>query len=268
MPLSLRYHLLGATLLVSSAARAAGPDATEARQPVPGTGEQRREEPATSAGGLVPLAQLQRRKYERTWFADLRVHDFSLGLSLLPIALSGEESVPANPAQGRQARTDTIRGSAFYGGVYAAYYVPLVGYSPNFSVGLLPELHAGIGALGDDFSPPGNLVSQADSELGTLLRAPLLLMARLGHNASRSGDWRFAVNLGFGPVFVRVDTGNPALGTVTYLAPGARLSIVFHAFELGLETEVAEHDDFSSASDPLRMSYLASALTLSLRMAP
>lgn len=254
MPLKLGGCLFCAVLSVACPARASG--------------DQSGAPPKAANDRLVPLVELKSRKYEKAWFADFQVHDLSLGLSVSPIELSGEVSVPADPAQGGQGRTEPISGTIPFGGIYAAYYLPLVGYSPNFSVGLLPELHAGIGAVGDNLSQTSSVISDGDDELGTVLRAPLFLMARLGYNASRYGNWGFAANLGFGPVLLRVNTGNPALGTVTYVAPGARASVAFHAFELGLETEVARHDDFSSSSEAIRVSYLGAALTLSLRFAP
>jgi hypothetical protein len=268
MPLKLAACLLCASLLAPRSAHAGELGAVDEGGRTASQTEQRRAAPMASSDRLVPLAELKSRSYQKTWFGDFRVHDLSLGLSLLPVELSGEVSVPADPAQGRQARNDTIHGTVPYGGVYFAYYLPLLGYTPNFSVGLLPELHVGVGAIGDNFSQTSRVISEGDDNLGTLFRAPLFLMARLGYNASRYGNRRFSVNLGFGAVLVRVSSGNPVLGTSTYLAPGARASVAFRAFELGLESEVARHDDFTSSSDAIRISYLAAALTLSLRIAP
>lgn len=267
MPLKLASYALCATLCASPAL-AVELGAADGREPTATKGEPRRAQRIASNDRLVPLVELKSREYQKTWFADFQVHDLSLGLSLLPVELSGEVSVAADAAQGSEARNETVRGTIPYGGIYFAYYLPLVGHTPNFSVGLLPELQVGVGAMGDNYSQTSRVISDADEELGTVLRAPLFLMARLGYNASRYGNRRFSVNLGFGAVLARVNTGNPVLGAVTYVAPGARASVAFHRFELGLESEVLEHDDFSSSSDAIRISYLAAALTLSLRLAP
>lgn len=229
--------------------------------------ERRPAEPTVSNDRLVPLAELRSRQYQKTWFADFRVHDLSSGLAVLSIDMAGEVSVPGDPERGTQARNDAVKATAPYAGIYFAYYLPLIGYTPNFSVGLLPELELGVGAIGDNYSQDSPVISEADDDLGTVVRAPLFVTGRLGYNASRYGNRKYSVNLGFGAVLVRLDTGNPVLGTVTYVAPGARVSVAFHVFELGLETEVARHDAFSS-SDAIRLSYLAAALTLSLRFAP
>lgn len=268
MPLKRAFSLLCATLFASSLGRAGELDASDGRVPAASNSDERRAQPTAANDRLVPLVKLKSRKYEKIWFADFQVHDLSLGLFLSPIDLSGQVSVPADPAQGRQARNDPISGTIPYGGIYFAYYLPLVGHSPNFSVGLLPELQAGVGAIGDNLTQTSSVISEADDELGTLLRVPVFLMARLGYNASRYGNWPFTVNLGFGAALLRLNIGNPVLGTVTYVAPGARASVAFRRFELGLESEVAQHEDFSSPADPIRVSYLAAALTLSLRFAP
>jgi hypothetical protein len=211
----------------------------------------------------VSLAELKSRPYQKLWFADFHVHDFTVGLTLLTMKVRGAASVPADPVREYPARTDSVYGILAYGGLHFSYYVPLVGYSPDFSVGLLPELQ--IGAGGGTYTETTPMLTEGDNELGSVIRAPLFAMARLGYNASRYGSWPVLVNLGLGAALVRVNTGSAGLRTVTYLAPSARVSAAFGLAEVGFETELGRYNDFSSSTEPARISYQATTYTLSIR---
>jgi len=261
MPLKLASSLLFTTLLASSAhavepESAAGQVRTATQQPSPPPANER----------LVPLVELRSRKYQKLWLGDFHVHDFSVGLTLLSMDLSGAVSVAADPLLERPARDDSIRGSMAYFGIHLNYYVPLVGYTPDFTVGLLPELQVGVG--GTTYTETTPRLDAEEGGLGSVLRVPLFAMARLGYNASAYGSWPFCVNLGLGAALLRINTGSPMIATVTYVAPSVRVSVAFHAAELGVETELGEHRDFSSPSDPIRMSYHSTIFTLSARAAP
>jgi hypothetical protein len=264
MPLKLSAAVLGVTLFALPAA-AAEPANAEAEHSTASKSEPHPAPPPASNQQLVPLAKLKSRPYEKLWFADFQVHDFTVGLTVLAVKARGAASVPADPLRGYPARTDSVYGILPYGGLHFAYYVPLVGYSPDFSVGLLPELQIGAGAIGHNYTQTTPLITEGEHNLGTVIRAPLFAMARLGYNASRYGAWPVCLNLGLGGALLRVNTGTPLLGTATYFAPSARVSVAFGFAEVGFETELGRYNDFSSSSEPVRMSYQAQTYTLSAR---
>jgi len=75
--------------------------------------------------------------YTEIWFPD-QVHDFTFVASANLLDVRGSVLIP-DAVKGTPARADAISGTIPNSGLHLAFYVPLVGYTRNFSVGLLPE---------------------------------------------------------------------------------------------------------------------------------
>ncbi len=208
-----------------------------------------------NVSGLVPLKELNQRPYSKAWLGDLRFHAADLGFSVTSLSVSGYVAGSFFDGTVQQSTLEKIDGSLTFGGVWAGYYQPLLGYTPNFSVGLFPAIHLGIGASYSGNSSSALSDLRDGSKLGKLLRVPVLASARLGGRASRYADWDFSLGAGIGVELVSFSTGEPVSASATYLAPVARVEAAYGFVHVFAEVALTAHDDFASPQDPVRLSY-------------
>ncbi|MFZ5893064.1 MAG: hypothetical protein ACOY0T_18535 [Myxococcota bacterium] len=220
-----------------------------------------------NVSGLVPLAELNRQPYAGTWFADFRFHEYEVGLSIVNLALQGKVRTSFFNGQETIVSDQDVEGLNTYVGVMGTYYLPLVGVTRHFSVGLVPELHATLGGFygGSSSSSMNDL---ADKKIGTALAVPVYLMARLGRHASRYGDWPFSLGAGVGATFVTFNFGEPVVDSGSFLQPQFKLEAAYRSFKLGYAMGLTFHDNFSSNTDQIRLSYLTQYLALSFISQP
>lgn len=208
-----------------------------------------------NVSGLVPLKELNQRPYRKAWLGDLRFHAADVGLSITSLSVSGQVAGSFFDGLSQRATLEQIDGTLTYGGVWAGYYQPLFGYTPNFSVGLFPAIHLGIGASYSGNSSSALSELRDGGKLGKLLRVPVFASARLGGRASRYADWDLSLGAGVGVELVSFATGEPVSASSTYLAPVARVEAAYGFAHVFAEVALAAHDDFASPQDPVRLSY-------------
>jgi len=230
--------------------------ATDARDPdddAPDTEIERTPTPAEPHGeaiavtGLVPLKELNRRPYEGVWFADFRLHDYGLGLAVEPVNLSitTRASLVTNGVSMPSTTTDSER--LDFAGVFANYWLPLIGYSTEVSAGLLPGVKLEIGG-------------GADSDgISAALDLPIFALARIGRNASRYAEWPVSLGAGVGFDLVHF-SGGPDSKSQTYLAPDLRLEAGYGMFQVGYEAQLGSHSTSFDANTTI--AYSTSVFTL------
>jgi hypothetical protein len=228
--------------------------------------------PATSAkadsisvGGLVPLKELNRQPYAGIWLLDFRLHNFELGLGVQTVSVDGSVRGSFNNGQFIQDVQESVSGKLEYGSFFGGYYLPLVGYTPEFSVGLLPMLRLGVGGAysGDGSSA---LTDRQESKVGTLIELPVFAMARVGRHASRYGAWDVSLGAGVGFSFVDLSAGEPIANSAAYLAPALRLEAAYGIFQAGYEMALTNHDKSFGGADHL--SYRMTTITLAIALQP
>jgi hypothetical protein len=232
-------------------------------------------EPESEAGeprlinvsGLVPLKELNRRPYAGMWFIDLRFHAYEVGLSVLSLSLEGKVRGEFNNGQGVTAITEDVAGVNSYAGFMGSYYFPLLGYTPNVSVGLAPELHAVLGGIYSGSSSSA-LNDLSDKKIGTALLVPVFLMARIGGHASRYGDWPVSFGAGIGAGLITFNAGEPVVDSGSFVQPMLKFEVAYHAFKLGFATGLGRHDNFTSSDATVRLAYRPQLLTLSFVSQP
>jgi len=208
-----------------------------------------------NVSGLVPLEELNRRPYAGVWFADLRYHEFEVGLSTLSLNLKG------------QALTEDVEGSNTYLGFMGSYYFPLLGFTPNMSVGLVPELHALLGGIYSG-SSSSSLDELEESKVGTALVIPAYLMARIGGHASRYGNWPVSFGAGVGMSLLTFNAGEPVADSGTFVQPLIKIEAAYRAFKLGFATGLGFHDNYKSSDATVRLSYHPQLFTLTFVTQP
>ena len=183
-----------------------------------------------NVSGLVPLRELNRAPYSGIWLLDGRFHSLSFGIGIQPWGVRGGVSERTeNPAEPRAASFD---GRLVFVGLQAAYYVPLVGYTPEFSVGLLPELQASVGSFGGTSQ---GTIDEHGGGLGTLLSAPVFVMARVGDAASRYGTLGYSLGAGFGARYSTFKFFEPFIDSGTQVSPMLRFEVALGFAQLGYE---------------------------------
>lgn len=210
---------------------------------------------SVNVSGLVPLKELNQRPYSKAWLGDLRFHALDVGLSVTSLSVSGNVAGSFFDGTAQQATLEEIDGTLTYGGVWAGYYQPLFGYTPNFSVGLFPAIHVGLGASYSGNSSSALSELRDGGKLGKLLRVPVLASARLGGRASRYADWDWSLGAGLGVELVSFSTGEPVSASSTYVSPVARVEAAYGFVHVFAEAALTAHDDFASPQDPVRLSY-------------
>jgi len=208
-----------------------------------------------NVSALVPLKELNRRPYSGVWFADLRYHEYELGLSVLSLNLKG------------RALTEDVEGSNTYVGITGSYYFPLLGFTPNLSLGLVPELHALLGGFYGGSSSSA-LDELSETKVGTALVLPAYLMARVGGQASRYGDWPVSFGAGVGISLVSFTAGEPVADSGTFAQPLMKFEAAYSSFKLGFSTGLGFHDNFKSPDATVRLSYRPTLFTLTLVTQP
>jgi hypothetical protein len=223
-----------------------------------------RREATLHVSGLVPLEELNREPYEGLWAADFKLHSVELGVALSQLETRGV--VRSSPPSSEPVVTD-VSGETAYLGLYGAYYVPLLGYTPNATLGLLPEVHARLALESSDTA------GESKEFPGWLFELPLLIMLRLGTHASRYGDWSpsedWSVSLGAGAGIAAVafETEGPLEDSGAFIAPALRLEVYFGVLKFGFETWLGEARPFSSGATAREFWYRNTAYMLSARMA-
>lgn len=204
-----------------------------------------------SVSGLVPLKELNRQPYAGVWFADFRFHNLELGLASQTASLDGSlHGSDDNPQViGGLAQQD-VSGSLQYISFSGAYYVPLVGYTPEFSIGLLPMLRLGAGGFYSG-SSSSTLDGRSESKIGTVIELPVFAMARLGRNASRYAAWDVSLGAGVGVSVIDFSAGDPIVNSAGYAAPAVRLEAAYSFFQVGYEMALSSHDKALGGADHL-----------------
>jgi hypothetical protein len=219
---------------------------------------------SVNVSGLVPLKELNQRPYSKAWLGDLRFHAMDIGLSVTSLSVSGNVAGSFFDGTAQRATLEQIDGRLTYGGVWAGYYQPLFGYTPNFSVGLFPAIHLGLGASYSGNSSSALSGLRDGGTLGKLLRIPVFATARLGGRASRYADWDLSFGAGVGVELVSFSTGEPVSASSTYLAPVARVEAAYGFVHVFAEAGLTAHDDFASPQDAVRLSYQQKSIGLGL----
>jgi hypothetical protein len=218
-----------------------------------------------NASGLVPLKELNRRPYVGLWFADLRTHEFGLGVSLFSLGLSG--SIASPDGMGGSMRASVDGANADFGGISGSYYLPLVGYTPNLSIGLLPELHLMLGGVASG-STSNYTDARAETKVGSALELPVLAMFRIGRHASRYSDWAISLGGGAGVSLVSFNSGQPISDSGSWLSPVFRIEAGYSSFKVGFESSLGAHKAYSSDAAADRVAYRTQTLTLTLTTQP
>jgi hypothetical protein len=209
-----------------------------------------------NASGLVPLRELNSRPYAGLWLYDFRFHEYELGLGATSLGVSGNIVVG-------QMTIPVSDSAALFLGPMGSYYLPLVGYSPSVSFGLVPELHLQLGGFAGGTTT--NYTDElAQTKVGTALQIPLFAMLRVGKHASRYSDWEVSLGAGIGVSLLSFNTGQPVRDSGSYLAPALRAELGYGSFKLGFESALGSHDNFDANSTPVRLAYRAQTLTLTL----
>jgi len=208
--------------------------------------------------GLVPLKELNRRPYEGVWFADFRFHNYSLGLSVEEVNLDIGTPSTLIVDGVSMPTTSTDSGRIDFAGVYGSYWLPLIGYSTEFSAGLLPSIKLQVGGM---YSGSG----ESSDGIKTAVDLPIFAMARLGHHASRYAHWPVSLGGGVGFDFVHFG-GGPDVNSQTYLAPDLRLEIGYGIFELGYEAQLGNHATNFGANTTI--AYSTNVFTLGVVVQP
>ncbi len=204
-----------------------------------------------SVSGLVPLKELNRQPYAGAWFADLRFHNLELGLAFQTASLDGSlQGSDDNPQVIAGLAQEDVSGNLQYVSFSGAYYVPLLGYTPEFSVGLLPMLRLGAGGFYSGSSSSA-LDGRSESKVGTLIELPIFAMARLGRNASRYGAWDLSVGAGVGVSLIHFSAGDPIVNSAGYLAPALRIEAAYSFFQVGYEMALSSHEQSLGGADHL-----------------
>lgn len=227
--------------------------------PEPEEGEPR----VINVSGLVPLKELNRQPYAGLWFADFRFHEMDVGISGVNLLLKGKVRTSFYDGQETVVNDEDVEGSSAYAGLNVGYYVPLIGYTRHFSVGLLPELHLLLGGIYSG-SSSSSMNSLAGSNVGTALALPVYLMARVGAHASRYGSWPVSFGAGAGASLVTFNFGDPVADSGTFIQPQFKIEAAYSIFKLGYAMGLGFHDNFASSNDQIRLSYLTQFLTLNL----
>jgi len=218
-----------------------------------------------SVSGLVPLKELNRQPYAGIWFMDLRRHNFEIGLAVQTASVDGSVLGSFNNGQFIQDEQESVSGKLEYGSLFGGYYLPVVGYTPEFSIGLLPMVRLGVGGSysGSDSSA---LADRKEAKVGTLLELPVFAMARAGKHASRYGAWDISLGAGIGFSFIDLSAGEPIANSAAYLAPALRFEAAYGIFQAGYEMALSSHDKSFGGADHL--SYRVSTITLAVVLQP
>ena len=255
--------LLPLTARAADQAKLAPEDDTAPSETLAATTAPAANSPAFS--GLVPLKELNRQRYAGVWLFDFRFHNVGFGLAAQTVAVDG--SLRGSFYDGQVVRDvqEETSGKLQYGSLCAQYYLPLVGYTPEVSIGLVPMLRFGLGGV---YSGSGTsaLASRRESKLGTLIELPVFAMARVGAHASRYGAWDFSLGAGVGASFVHLSAGEPATNSAGYLAPALRVEAAYSIFQLGYEMALSTAQKSLGGSDQL--SYRMQTFTLAVVLQP
>lgn len=227
--------------------------------PEPEEGEPR----VINVSGLVPLKELNRKPYAGMWFADFRFHEMDFGISVVNLVVKGKVRTSFFNGQETVVSDEDVEGANAYAGLNVGYYIPLLGYTRHFSVGLLPELHLLLGGIYSG-SSSSSMNDLRGSKVGTALALPVYLMARVGAHASRYGDWPIALGAGAGATLYTFNLGEPVADSGTFIQPQFKLEAAYSIFKLGYAMGIGYHDNFASSSDQIRLSYLTQFITLNL----
>ena len=204
---------------------------------------QTREMKAGAKSSFSDLAELNRLPYSGLWFFDGRFHNLGAGFVVTRLSVAGS-------AQTSQMTTQNVSEKLDYYGFFGDYYVPLLGYSPELSVGLLPVLKLEAGGF---FDTTNNALSdRTEAELGILVELPVFAMARIGRRASRVGAWDLSVGAGVGLSLIHFSAGGPIVSSPSYLAPALRLEVAYKVFQLAYESALSSHDESFGGADHLR----------------
>lgn len=221
--------------------------------------------------GLVPLEDLNRQRYKKIWFADLRFHASEFGFTIQTMNVTGHvlaTSGGTGPGSDVVFRTPVEAGLPLFG-LTGNYYVPLVGFSPAASLGLLPELNLLLvaPATGDSVTPA---VDPVGARLGTGIAVPLFLMGRVGQHASRVSRSKVSLGAGVGVVAAAFNLGEPIAEKATFLVPAARIEVGYSVFKLSYETYLSSYDTSYSAAQggQPKLSYRAAGVALTFLLQP
>ena len=227
-------------------------------EPAPSTPTEAPRGEAVAVTGLVPLQELNRRPYEGVWFADFRLHNYVIGLSVEQVHLDITTPITLIANGVSTPSTSTDSGRIDFAGAFGNYWLPLLGYSTELSAGLLPGIKLQVG---------GTYSGSGDSSDGikTALDLPIFAMVRLGHHASRYARWPFSLGAGAGFDLVHFG-GGPDSSSQTYVAPDLRLEVGYGFFQLGYETQLGSHATSLDAHTTL--AYSTSVFTLGVLVQP
>lgn len=133
------------------------------------------------ADELIPLEEHRSQDGAGPWLWDVRFHGLQLGLVL----------------QAEELDSDPESDGGVFAGASVNYYLPVFGYSADFSVGLLPAAEI-LGEYKDASSDGTGVNVRADVSSGFMLRVPVALLARYGSHASRFSGTALSLGAGVG----------------------------------------------------------------------
>lgn len=250
-----RVALASGELLTDGRAKEAESDATDAEDAASS-------QAAVNASGLVPLAQLNRRPYENLWFADFRYHQAEFGLSIQFLKIRGTVPTDTEPA--------TFDGAAPCLGFNGGYYLPMVGLTPNLSLGLLPELQLMFVFAFTGNKEGGDADALAGKPLQVLWQLPLHAMARFGHHASRVSTFPISLGAGIGATVYYGAVGEPVKQELATVVPSVRFEVGYSIARFSLETSLTDFQpDRDAGTGSLGgLRYHASMLSISGNFQP
>ena len=204
----------------------------------------------TDSSELLPLWESKRIPYAGAWSLDWHFHGLQLGFATLtqtfqPTArqtggASTADAVGADDAGARivsavanpdllaaTSESDIALGDALGVtalGVTANFYVPVAGYSPELSLGLLPALHLLVRS--------GSTALNERESAHPSLRLPLTVVARYGTLASRFANSSLSVGAGLGLEWL---VGDAQRSPATKPLPMLRLEFGIDTYQFSYE---------------------------------